>query len=409
MMMAPPRRSALIAVWFAAAVLASVGVLTPHRDANSPHQIEPSQTRIEGLTLDEWRERMGRLNLDDPQSASAVPGLIALAQSADVPWFTRRQAALTLGRLGPHAAMAVPALLELLDETAADQDMSPQLWAIKALGLMGPPARDAVPRLVAILDDDGAGLSARLSAMEALVRIGPSEPAVIAALIGLVQTPARTLEDDELRRSAIEALGLVGPAASAAAPVLARALDDRDEAIRRVAATTLGQLGPLAEPVAELLVERMVADESPAVQDAAAVAVGQLGPSIAGEAVAYWLGSDDSEARRRTAEILGGWKSAAHKWLPELRARWDDAVPAVRLAALGAAYQIEGRGELLAPRVAALVGEDDREVRRSAVALLAKMGPDAQSARPVLEELMKDNRAEVRVAADKALKAIELP
>lgn len=397
------------AVCAAAAVLLAMGLLgvrqTPWDDGQSPTPTPTPELRIDGLTLDEWRERMQQLNLQDPQSAERVPGLMALARSSDVPWFTRRQAALTLGRLGPLASEAVPGLTALLDDVAADPETSPQLWSIKALGLIGPPARDAVPQLIAILDQESSPHLARLSAVEALARIGADQPLAIGALIDRAQSTAQSSEA-ELRRAAIEALGVIGPAASAAAPVLARALDDSDESIRRVAAMSLGTMGPLAESAGNGLLERLIADDSPAVQDAAAVALGKLGPSIAGESVALCLSAEDAELRRRALGIFGGWKSLARTWASDVQRLWDDPNPAVRLAALDAAYQIEGRGALVASRIALLIGEDDRQVRRSAVALLERMGADAEAARPVLEGWLQDERAEVRTAAGKALEVI---
>ena len=363
--------------------------------------------RIDGLTLDEWRERMSQLNLQDPASAAAVPGLIAVMQSGEVPWFTRRQAALTLGRMGPLAASAVGPLIELLDETGPDADTAPQLWAIRALGLFGPAAGDATPHLVAILNDDRAPLLVRLSAVETLSQIGSRHPQAIAALIDRVQATPDTRDNHELRRAAIEALGFVGPAANSAMPLLLRALDDPNENVRLAAAATLGRWGPLSAAAAEHLLQRLYADDSPAVREAAAVAIGSIGPDFTGHLLAGLLTVDDPVVRGRAATIFGGWGSAARPWSAAVRSLWDDPDAAVRLAALEASWRIESRGDRLAPRIAALVGDDDRQIRRQAVTLLSRMQHHAAAARPTIELMLHDERPDVRTAAQKAIEAIE--
>ena len=49
---------------------------------------------------------MKSLDFQSPEAAVEVPGLIEIVENEAVPWFTRRQAALTLGRIGEPAASA---------------------------------------------------------------------------------------------------------------------------------------------------------------------------------------------------------------------------------------------------------------------------------------------------------------
>jgi HEAT repeat protein len=406
-----PRQSPA-AVWVVAVVLGcvwTIGIPSEHREQQETLTPNPSPIEdggrgetIHGFTLEEWRERMGRLNYHDPASAELVPGLIAVVQSPAVPWFTRRQAALTLGRLGPHGVAAVPVLMELLDD-GDDSETSPRLVAIQALGLFGPLARDATPRLASLLADDSISYLTRLSAIETLSQVGPHHPKAIPALIARVQTVSQTDNEQELRRATIEALGIIGPAASVATPMLLRVLDDLDDSLRRETVTSLGKIGVQDDTTVEALLERFLADESPAVQEAAATALERIGPTVAAEWLVPLLAADDPETRRRAVAIFGNWKSAARVWLPQIEPLWDDPVAAVRLAALEASCHIDGRGEVVASRIAALIGEEDRPIRRQAFLLLSRLGLAAESARETLDTLANDSRPEVRNAARKAL------
>ena len=89
----------------------------------------PAEGVYAGRSLDEWRELIGRIDLQDPESRKFVPGLIELIDDKTAPWITRRQAALTLGRLGPLAAEAVPHVVNHLDDVSDDPETSPRRWA----------------------------------------------------------------------------------------------------------------------------------------------------------------------------------------------------------------------------------------------------------------------------------------
>ncbi len=150
-------------------------------------------------------------------------------------------AAEALGKIGPDAAEAVPALLQMFAalQGAADipGESAPGETAVIALGRIGSPATEAVGFLLETLSEHPKG-AIRQAAAEALAKIDPYNETVIRALI-------QSLEEDEVqnvRESAAIALGWIGPPAAPAIPALIQALGDvvyvQGDAAKSLAAIT---------------------------------------------------------------------------------------------------------------------------------------------------------------------------
>ena len=225
------------------------------KDGSTPSKSEPGlgadvpDVRIyDGLTLSQWRERIKNLDPASPDSGQAVTGLLAIVKDSDAPWFSRRQAALTLGRIGPPAENAVPVLTELLKQTHVTDEESPRSWSLRALALFGPVAKPATSALIGILNDADQPIKDRLLSIEALGRLGPEQSNVISALLtalGFRASSRLGVSNDEagrIREAAANALGLIGPSASAAVPALIRATGDQRESLRRAAVFALGRM-----------------------------------------------------------------------------------------------------------------------------------------------------------------------
>lgn len=404
---AGPTRSRTAALWkligWLMAGVFGIGWLAPIRLVAADDVASPLTIAGESLTV--WRERMSVLEPRHPASVQYVPGLIEIVQCAEAPWFTRRQAALTLGRMGPSAESAVPVLLQILQNRQPPPEEETLLWAIKALGLFGPVCRDAAPVLLKEYRRPETTELVRLSIVDTLSQIGPAHASAIPFLVQVATKTnvAETAAEEALRRAAVEALGMIGPAASVSVPTLIRALDDADENIRREAASSLGKVGAGAGVGVGPLIERLVVDESPAVQDAAARALTNVGVQEAGERLAEFLRSDDAAVRQRVAEIYGSWKSAARAYAKPLEALWDDPDPIVRLAALEASWQIIGWAAEIAPRIVGEFPDPDRNVRRRATVLFARLGVAGRTAETDLQTLTVHSRSDVRMAAKRAL------
>jgi HEAT repeat protein len=136
----------------------------------------------------------------------------------------RQDIADVLGRIGPDAKDAVPALASVLLEN----DSALRGRAATALGAIGPEAKAAVPKLVLALEDR----STLESVVAALAKIG--KPAVS----GL--TNALTDKNPAVRLGAAVALGRIGPDARSAVPALSlRYTKDRYLEVREAARIAL--------------------------------------------------------------------------------------------------------------------------------------------------------------------------
>lgn len=129
-------------------------------------------------------EALGDMGADARES---IPLLKLLLADKDVA--LRTAAVESLGLIGPDAGDAVADLTHLLD----DKDLAPA--AADALGRIGPPARAAVPRLVAAIRTGPADVG--WVAAVALIRIDPAaaEPAIPVLIEGLKNSDERARWD----------------------------------------------------------------------------------------------------------------------------------------------------------------------------------------------------------------------
>ncbi len=197
---------------------------------------------------------------------AVVPTLIGFLKSRD--HVVRIHAALLLGRIGPEASVAIPALIAVLNEPFdAAYYPDPAREAARALGQMSP-TREAIAALVAVISPEKvernlasfpkpgetgsppSDVPARkalriMSAMEALGRIGPPAVAAVPALIAAYRMALRT--NHSMAATAIpKALARTAPN-SAGAPdavsVLIRSLDSKGPAFQMGAIEALASFG----------------------------------------------------------------------------------------------------------------------------------------------------------------------
>jgi HEAT repeat protein len=176
-----------------------------------------------------------------PHSASVQPRSDVahlLDRLRDKSTIARRDAALTLGSLGPAANDAIPALVQLL----RDPESAVRWAGAAALGRIGPAAKDATPALAEILNDPDQIV--RWASVTALDQIAPADMDIIPHLLKALRDP-----DEIVRQAAATAMGRRGSGAKDIIPNLLKLLNDPNDGVRRAAVKALGGLGPVPKNV----------------------------------------------------------------------------------------------------------------------------------------------------------------
>jgi HEAT repeat protein len=365
----------------------------------------------EGQPLAVWQARIKTLHPRSAEAQAAIPGLAAIALDAEAPWFTRKQAALTLGRIGngpQSSAECLKPLVQLLAQAEGGAE-APRCWAAKGIALMGPRAAPAGAVLVKIVRDEKQPLLHREAMLEPLALIGPDHPDVLPAFVEILQAPPTPGDAAELRETALLAILLLGPRGDVAVPFLTRIIRNprENEATRRSAAQALGAIGPRAEPAAVALGETIFSDPSPAVRDVAAEALGQIGPR-AMPLITPMVTHRDPAARIRGALAAAQLATGGKPLLPALLANLSDADVRVRLASVEAVAAIEPDHARIIPVAIALLADSDRDVRARATKLLDRLGPRLAGSRDQIVRLLDDPREPVRRSAQRLLDRLDM-
>mmetsp|Transcript_21210 Transcript_21210/g.26155 ORF Transcript_21210/g.26155 Transcript_21210/m.26155 type:complete len:223 (-) Transcript_21210:158-826(-) len=212
-------------------------------------------------------------------AGNQITDLVQKLQSAQAR--ERWRAADGLGRLGRTAgvSVAVPALLRC----AEDEDEDVRCAAARALGHVGEDANAAniAPELVRLLEDEDGGV--RWGAAEGLGNLGSSASCGMAQLKDALQD-----EEEDVRGASAQSLGklvkLGAIPAKEVVPSFIEGLADKEWSVRRSAAEALGRCGAAASECVAVVALRRVAfrDPHPQVKRTAELALEKiLGPSEA--------------------------------------------------------------------------------------------------------------------------------
>lgn len=406
-------------------VLAVVGGLFLSRLTYGTAADEEPETKplvIAGRTVAEWQARLSDFDITQSEIVAEVPGLMAVVDDQRVPWFTRRRAALTLGRMGRDARSAIPLLLRLShpeissSKTSAEGDASEEpterWWAIQALGRFGPAAVETLPILFSDLANPETEANLRLALLEAVSQIGREDSRVIGALVRIVQGQQPSITA-EVRIAAIEALGMAGGGSGPAVPSLIGTLNDPDDATRFAAVVTLGKLGSAAEVAQLALYERLLVETQEPIREAVITALGQLGPGDT-SLIERWCLAESSAERLIGLRIIAGWGRRARsvrlagqrlsEWLIE---RSDAADPLEAIVATEVCWTLYQDLDAMTSRLFRGLMSSDRESRLRANRLLLRWGERGESLRSQLAAGLTDHDPQRRSAAAQALRTLD--
>jgi HEAT repeat protein len=265
----------------------------------------------------------------------------------------------SITKLGALARNALPDLTTALN----DSDPRVREGAAQAIGQLG---RDAIPVLVRMLSHSDKYI--RRNAVWGLGKLGSQAKGVIFDL-------CRSLKDEDARTAsgAAQAIGNMGEDAATAVPNLAEAMRGTNIVLCRLAAKALSQIG---RPALSTLIVHLK-HHDPFICGEAAVALGWMGPKAA---------------------------SAVSHLIDILRKVKPKSGQAVAQDLLGHPTPVTP----IAP-VNGTTGEQSPEeaARASVITALGRIGPDAITALPYLQDALHDPSDPVRRAAEIAIRLVQ--
>jgi HEAT repeat protein len=195
------------------------------------------------------------------------------ARCADPDPVNRRRGLMAIEALGDEASIYLDRILA----GTKDRDLFVRWIAARTLGKLAEDRKDRTNRLtraqtatalralVCLLDDDD--LDVRLATAKAIGLFGPAGSAAVAALTKHVNRG-----DAEFRMEVMRALEGIGESARTALPAIARELRELDPRLRAEAARVIGRFGPAARAYLPALM-RLNDDPDSDVRSAASAAI----------------------------------------------------------------------------------------------------------------------------------------
>jgi len=261
-------------------------------------------------------------------------------------------AARSVGALGIVDAAMIPALTKILAE---HPDKEGRRNAAESIGWMGPEALSSVPALKNALSDPDEHV--RTYAAWALGRIGSQARASVDAL--LRRAKAST---DQEREVAIDAIGKIGGGAASAFPYVLELFKGKDERLSRLAAAVLPRISPKGTPV---LVQGLGSRDARVRADCA-WALGSLGQKAEGVSAALVKSLNDPQdsVRYAAAQALG--EIGASSSIPALQESLKDSDTGVKTAVIDALGKMGRRAASARAMIEPLEKSDDEQVREAA-------------------------------------------
>jgi hypothetical protein len=296
-----------------------------------------------------------------------------------------------------------PKMIPKMTELLKSERENDKYVAAQVLGQCGPAAKAAVPDLLPLLEGTQYERN-RAAAAKALGQIlkdaqpGDEVEKVTKALVAVYDD-----KYSDVRREAITACGVIGPAAKSCIPRLPAKLDDREGEfilVQKAAAWTCGRMGPLAAGHMDKLISVMHDRTYPQVPEA----IGWIGP--VNENVAKNIAARMEKVMYTKDYLL--YEEERDRYLPACLAALEKFGPKAK-AAVPLIDRCLREGEWYYPH--------SFEWAIGGVKVLRAVGPEAKEALPTLEKavqkapfdgrISKEKVAEFKKEAQAALEAVK--
>jgi HEAT repeat protein len=357
---------------------------------------------------------LGRIG---PQAKEAMPALITLLKDKSVfnnghrgGWVTSRRQIVsaratiiqTMTKIGLEPKQCVPALAEIVADDDEDLRFVPAfqqgcLAAVKALEPLGSKAKDAVPALMKLLDNTAAWQWNPQGPREAIVALGKIGRDAKPALPAL----RKRLEHDD--RS-------VAKSAEAAIASIQQSIADKPADPEAPKEAETPEQTQTQKPREQSRKPRVELEEPETPREAKKppkrpIQVEDEEPADAGLGKFIdALGNPKAETRDAALEALGKMGARAVPALEKAIASADDGV---RKNALACLCKMGKEGRAAAPTCIAALKDPSAEVRRNAAYALGRMAADSREAIAALTAALKDKDREVRLLAAFALEKVQ--
>jgi hypothetical protein len=295
-----------------------------------------------------------------------------------------------------------PKLIPLL----ASERENDRFVAAQTLGEYGPAARTAVLPLLPVLEGTQfeRNRAAAAKALGQILKDAPPGEEVEKAVQGLIGVFTDKYSD--VRREAVQACGMIGPAAKACIPHLPRMFDDAkhhgrpghvDEMylVHAVAAWTAGRMGPLAACHIDRLIAIMHGMD---ITTTAVWAIGEIGPvhenvipnltdRLEKTIFGQWGGFRVGARSFRVGAIVAGTQQEYRDFCFDILAKFGSKSK----SAMPLMIRLISEGEITGSKT----------IRNSigAMKVLRALGPEAKESLPALEKATQITRFDNRVPA----------
>lgn len=247
----------------------------------------------------------------------------------------------------------------------------------------------------------------RVSAIERMEQCGEEGVDVLKSLLNSANGVSA-----EVRWTAAEILGKIGPDAERAGSALLAALEDPDPHVRAIAAASLAKVGVPADEAVPALTRMLETDQKVVAGRALSEYRGAAKSALPALVAVLIDKSLDSETRWNAARTLGKLGPDGVEAIPVLVDSLKDDAATVREHAAEALGDIGPAAADTVPALVAVLDDPATRVRRDAVRSLGQIGEASRPTIADMKKLLKDPEEIVREAAKNAIRAIapeELP